>query len=161
LNRKAAESFLDERPKAPTYQKFITTVHEPAGKVFAAGQDDAAMRIFIDAFDGPGAFDRLPAERRRTVMENARFFKALTLSSDPFPNLPKDAVRRLPLPVLIVRGADTDELHRLVTEELGRVLPDARRAIIPHAGHGSPRQNAKAFNAALIDFLARPSTEER
>jgi hypothetical protein len=54
-------------------------------------------------------------------MANARFFKAITSSSDPFPNLSKDAVRRLQMPVLIVRGAATDELHRMVTEELARL----------------------------------------
>jgi pimeloyl-ACP methyl ester carboxylesterase len=133
----------------------MATVHEPARRAFAAENDEAAMRLFIDAFDGPGTFDRLPAERRAAVLQNARFFKALTSSSDPFPNLPKDAVRRLKMPVLIVRGADTDELHRRDTEELGRLLPDADRVTIPQAGHGSPRQNPRVFNAAVFEFLER------
>jgi len=110
------------------------------------------MRLFIDSFDGPGTFDALSPERRAAVMHNARFFKALTSSSDPFPNLPKAAVRRLHMPILIVRGENTDELHKLDTEELGRLLPNARRVTIPHAGHGSPRQNPDAFNAAVLEF---------
>lgn len=79
----------------------------------------------------------------------------MTSSSDPFPNLPKDQVRRLRMPILIVRGADTDELHLLVTEELGRVVPNAEGVTIPQAGHGSPRQNVVAFNAAMLGFLGR------
>lgn len=67
------------------------------------------------------------------VMANARFFRELTASSDPFPFLPKDEVRRLQRPALIVRGANTDELHKLVTEELGRLLPNARRVTLPNA----------------------------
>lgn len=102
---------------AGLYREFMTTVHEPAAKAFEAGDDKAAMRVFIDAFDGRGAFDGLAADRRRTVMENARFFRAITSSSDPFPNLPKEGVRRLRMPVLVVKGADTDELHALVVEE--------------------------------------------
>ena len=139
---------------AALYRDFMQRVHEPAGKAFAAGNDAGAMRIFIDAFDTSGAFDRLPAERRKTVMDNAPFFKALTASSNPFPLLSKDEVRRLQMPALIVRGADTDELHRLVTDELGRLLPRARMTVIPQAGHGSPRQNPSAFNAAVSNFLA-------
>jgi pimeloyl-ACP methyl ester carboxylesterase len=140
---------------AALYQEVIAIVHEPAGKAFAAGDDEAAMRMFIDRFDGRGAFDGLPADRRAAVMENVRFFKALTSSSNPFPNLSKDAVRRLQMPVLIVRGAETDDLHRLVTEELGRLLPDAERLTIPMAGHGSPRQNPRTFNAAVLEFIGQ------
>src|SRR5262249_29773514 len=138
---------------AALYRDRVATVHEPAKRAFAAGNDEAAMRLFIDAFDSPGTFDRLPAERRASIMQNARFFKAITSSSDPFPNVPKDAVRRLKMPVLIVRGADTDELHKMVTEELGRLLPRAHRVTIPQAGHGSPRQNPRAFNGAVLELL--------
>ena len=145
----------DTKRGAMLFSEFMTTVQGRAGKAFAAGNDEAAMRIFIDAFDGVGAFDGLPAERRAAVLSNARFFKAMTSSSDPFPNLPKDRVRQLRMPILIIRGADTDELHRLVTEELGRVVPNAERVTIPQAGHGSPRQNVAAFNAAMLEFLGR------
>jgi pimeloyl-ACP methyl ester carboxylesterase len=113
------------------------------------------MRIFIDAFDGPGTFDRLPEERRAIVMANARFFRAITSSSDPFPDVLRERVRQLRMPALVVSGENTDELHKLVTEELARVMPGAERAIIRQAGHGSPRQNPAAFNEAVLAFLSR------
>jgi pimeloyl-ACP methyl ester carboxylesterase len=69
--------------------------------------------------------------------------------------------RRLQMPVLIVRGADTDELHRMVTEELARLLPDPERLTVPRAGHGSPRQNPLAFNAAVLEFLNRRGKTDR
>jgi pimeloyl-ACP methyl ester carboxylesterase len=59
------------------------------------------------------------------------------------------------MPVLIVMGAETDELHKMVTEEVGRVLPQAQRVTIPSAGHGSPRQNPDSFNYAILEFLAK------
>jgi pimeloyl-ACP methyl ester carboxylesterase len=135
------------------YQQFMTTVHQPAGQAFARGDADAALRILVDAFDGPGAFTKLPPENRTAIVSNARFFQALTASSDPFPNLSRDEVSRLGMPVLIVKGAETDELHRMVTEEVGRVLPNAQRVTIPWAGHGSPRQNPDSFNYAMLEFL--------
>jgi pimeloyl-ACP methyl ester carboxylesterase len=135
------------------FREFMTTVHEPARAAFDAGDDETAMRIFIDAFDGTGTFARLSEMRRAGIMRNSRFFKALTASSDPFPNLPKEAVAQLRMPVLVIRGENTDALHRLVTEEVEHVLPRSQRAVIPQAGHGSPRQNPRAFIAAVLDFL--------
>lgn len=140
---------------AALYRERVADVHEPAKRAFAKGDDEAAMRLFIDAFDGPGTFDRLPGERRTSIIQNAKFFRALTSSSNPFPNLSKNSVRRLKMPVLVIQGAETDELHRMVTEEVGRVLRRERRVTIPKAGHGSPRQNPQAFNEAVREFLER------
>jgi non-heme chloroperoxidase len=142
---------------AELYNDFMTTVHKPAGKAFAAADSVAAMRILIDRFDGPGAFDSLPVERRKTVLQNARFFKAVTASSNPFPNLSKDKVKKLRMPVLIIRGANTEELDILISEELARPIPNAEKGIIPQAGHGSPRQNPSAFNATVLAFLEKHS----
>jgi pimeloyl-ACP methyl ester carboxylesterase len=143
----------DSPDGATLYRQFMTDVHEPAGASFVAGNDGAAMRILIDAFDGSGAFARLPTERRAAIMRNSRFFEAITASSEPYPSLPKDAIARLAMPVLIIHGAETDELHKFVTDELARVLPKAQRVVIPEAGHGSPRQNAPAFISSVLDFL--------
>jgi pimeloyl-ACP methyl ester carboxylesterase len=85
--------------------------------------------------------------------------RALTLSSDPFPNLSKDKVRRLKPPILIIRGENTLQIHKLVNAELVRLLPEADQAIIPKAGHGSPRENPEAFNQAVLTFLARSGIE--
>lgn len=136
------------------YRDFMTTTHEPAGKAFAAGDEEGAMRIFIDRFDGQGTFDSLPPERRKVVMQNAGFFKAITASSDPFPNLSREKVKKLYMPVLLIRGEHTKELDKLVYEELAGTIPNVQRKIIPNAGHGSPRQNPAAFNAAVLEFLS-------
>jgi pimeloyl-ACP methyl ester carboxylesterase len=111
------------------------------------------MRILVDGFAGAGRFDNLPPEGRAGAMQNSRFFRAATLSSDPFPDLPKDKVKRLSIPILIVSGENTIELHKFVNEELARLLPRAERAIIPKAGHGSARENPQAFNEVVINFL--------
>lgn len=145
----------DDPRGAPLYRAFMTTIWQPAGAAFAAGDDEGAMRILVDGFGGAGRFDGLPAEGRRAAMQNARFFRAATSAPDPFPDVAPDAVRRLRLPVLIVGGEKTIPLHRFVNEALGRLLPAAERAVIPGAGHGSARENPAAFNEAVLGFLAR------
>ena len=79
--------------------------------------------------------------------------KALALSTDPFPDVPKSRVRQLGMPILIVTGENTIAIHRLVNDELIRLLPHAQTATIANAGHGSPRENPSAFNGAMLEFL--------
>jgi len=134
------------------YEHFMNNVHRPAGRAFVAGNDTQALRLLIDEFDGAGTFDRLPAERRQVVMQNANFFRAVTVSSDPFPNLDRDSVRRLPMPMLVVRGERTDALHRMLAEHLASLKGSAVN-VIPGAGHGSPRQNPVAFTEVVLGFL--------
>ena len=136
------------------YRQFMTTIQEPARAAFKAGDDKGAMRFFVDGIIGTGRFESLPPEGLAAVMQNSRFFKANTLSDDPYPNLSKDKVRRLRIPLLIITGENTIRIHKLVNEELARLQPKAERAIIPKAGHGSPRDNPQAFNEAVIRFLA-------
>lgn len=139
---------------APVYREFMTTIWKPAAEAFKAGDDKGAMRIFVNGFSEPHRFDSLPPKGLAAVMQNSRFFKATTLSSDPFPNLSKDKVKRLRIPTLIVTGENTIKIHKLVNEELARLLPKAERATIPKAGHGSARENPQAFNEAVLKFLA-------
>ena len=79
--------------------------------------------------------------------------QALALSSDPFPVLAREAIRRLRVPTLVVTGQNTIEVHRLVDEELTRLLPNVESMTIPNAGHASPRENSSAFNEAVLVFL--------
>ena len=139
---------------AAAYNEFMTTIWTPATEAFKTGDDQGAMRILVDGFAGKGRFDNLPPEGRAAAMQNSRFFKANTLSSDPFKNLSKAKVARLRIPILIITGENTIKIHKLVNEELARVLPKAEQATIPKAGHGSPRENAQAFNEAVLKFLA-------
>jgi non-heme chloroperoxidase len=143
----------DSPTGAPVYQEFMTMIHEPAAAAFRAGDDQGAMRIFVDGFSGTGIFDHLTTERRAAIMQNARFFKASTLSSNTFPPLSKAKVTQLSIPILIVTGEHTITIHKLVNEELARLLPNAAQAIIPKAGHGSARENSQAFNEAVLHFL--------
>jgi pimeloyl-ACP methyl ester carboxylesterase len=57
------------------------------------------------------------------------------------------------MPVLVITGEKTVEIHRRIDEELSRMIPRARSATIPAAGHGSPRENPRAFTEVVENFL--------
>ncbi|MBI3054873.1 MAG: alpha/beta hydrolase [Betaproteobacteria bacterium] len=140
---------------AGAYREFMTVIQEPVSKAFKAGDDEGAVRIFVDGMSGTHGFDNLPPERVAAIMQNSRAMKAVAVSSDLQPNLPKAKVGQLNLPILIITGENTIRIHKLVNEELARLLPKAERATIPKAGHGSARENPQAFNEAVLKFLAR------
>lgn len=130
----------------------MTTIWQPATAAFKKGDDEAAMRILVDAFGGTGRFDNLRPEARVALMQNSRFFKANTSSPDPFPNLSKAKVGRLRIPVLIITGENTIKIHKLVNEELARLLPKAEQAIIPDAGQVRPAKTRKHSMRRCLNF---------
>jgi pimeloyl-ACP methyl ester carboxylesterase len=111
------------------------------------------MRFFVDGLSTPGRFDALPPAARLGVMQNAGFFRMMARSHDPYPDIPRASLRRLRMPVLIITGERTVAIHRRIDEELSRIIPRARSATIPAAGHGSPRENPQAFSEVVDNFL--------
>ena len=136
------------------YQDFMKRIQDPASAAFDAGDDEGAMRFFVDGFATPGRFDALPPEARLGVMQNAGFFKMMARSRDPYPDIARASVRGLRMPVLVITGEKTIAIHRRIDEELSRLIPRARSATIPAAGHGSPRENPLVFTEVVHDFLS-------
>jgi pimeloyl-ACP methyl ester carboxylesterase len=79
--------------------------------------------------------------------------KLLVGRGESLPDLPRGAVATLTMPVLLLNGASTSELHRRGVDELATVLADARRTVIESAGHASATENPTAFNAAVLGFV--------
>jgi pimeloyl-ACP methyl ester carboxylesterase len=136
------------------YDDFMKHIQDPAREAFASGDDAAAMRFFIDGFASPGRFDSLAPEAKLAVMQNAGFFRMITRSQDPYPDIPRASLYRLRMPVLVITGEKTVAIHRRIDEELSRLIPRARSATIPAAGHGSPRENPQVFTEVVDAFLA-------
>lgn len=137
------------------YEQFITSVWAPAAKAFSDSEQQTAMRILYDGIWGRPTFDTLPHDIASGIMRNAPSMRALTMSSNPFPDLARADVRALRTPALLVCGENAITLHRRVNEELAQCLPNAEAMVIPGAGHGSARENAAAFNEAVGAFLRR------
>lgn len=135
------------------YDDFMKRIQDPARAAFEAGDDAAAMRFFVDGFAAPGRFDALPPEARLAVMQNAGFFRMMSRSRNPYPDVSREKVHRLRMPVLVITGEKTTEIHRRIDAELAKLIPRARSATIPAAGHGSPRENPGIFTEVVEDFL--------
>lgn len=136
------------------YSGFMEGVMTPARVAFARGDVREAMRALTDGISGTVKFDSLPPAASADRMRNSRAMEALAISRDPFPNLPKDKARKLQVPVLVISGEKTITIHKRVNDELARLLPRAKKVVIPAAGHVSHRENPQAFDEAVLNFLA-------
>jgi pimeloyl-ACP methyl ester carboxylesterase len=136
------------------YQDFMAAVMTPAANAFRNGDVQGAMKVFVNGMAATDRFNSLLPDARADVMRNARSIEALCLSADPFPAISRAKLSQLHIPALIVTGENTIRIHKLVNGELIRLLPNVKSVIIPRAGHGSPRENALAFNEAVLRFFA-------
>ena len=132
---------------------FLTEAFFPAGAAFRAGEPERGMSILMDAFVAPGAFDGFPEARRHRVMRGARDWAAQTMSEAPFPELPARALRTIAAPVLLLSGERTLPLHSLVDARLERLLPAARRVVIPGASHDMWADEPARCEAEALVFL--------
>ncbi|HEU4698572.1 MAG TPA: alpha/beta hydrolase [Gemmatimonadales bacterium] len=148
----------DSEAGEAAWQRFMARMWRPAADAFRAGDVAGAMRVITDSFAGEGTFDRVSERSRVRLLAGAPDWAAFTLSTAPFPMLERDAVRRLPMPVMLMSAERTVETHRLVDAELARLLPHAEHVVIPAATHDMWLDAPLICRAATLDFLQRHAT---
>ncbi|HVY17550.1 MAG TPA: alpha/beta hydrolase [Rhodopila sp.] len=71
----------------------------------------------------------------------------------PMENITLDDARSFDLPVLLVRGGDSNILEADAAERFAAALPQGRLVTVPKAGHNVHGANTKGFLEALEGFL--------
>jgi pimeloyl-ACP methyl ester carboxylesterase len=132
--------------------RFGLGVVEPTAKAYRAGDLKRANEIFGTAVLGKEGFASLPPDRQRMLEENANAEKAQMLG-EGFPPVRAEDVRAVRAPALILAGERGPAvLGKTVNGELARLLPNARRAVVPDAAHLMHEENPAAFNAIVASF---------
>jgi pimeloyl-ACP methyl ester carboxylesterase len=72
----------------------------------------------------------------------------------PLDNITLEDAAKFKLPVLVVRGENSNILAADAAERFRDALPNGRLATVPNCGHNVHGQNTKGFIAALNEFLA-------
>jgi len=137
------------------FAAFMERVFRRAGDAFRRNDPEQGMRVLMDYFVAPGAFDAFPPRLRRRVMENAGDWAAHTTSPDPFPALDRNAVRALRMPVLMLSGADTLPIHKLVDAELESLLTRVERVVVQGATHDVWGDAPDQCRDLTLEFLGR------
>jgi pimeloyl-ACP methyl ester carboxylesterase len=132
--------------------RFRSAAIEPANAAFRAGDDAlGALRMTSGIMGAAAPVASGPAMERR--FQNARAMRMLALSTNEFPLLPPEQLAGLPMPVMLMSGADTEPIHAEVFRNVRAAMPQAQVAVLPKAGHAVARDQPALFNDLALDFL--------
>jgi pimeloyl-ACP methyl ester carboxylesterase len=119
----------------------------------ASGADEAWLTGFIDWWNGPGAWMRLPEETRAAFRSLGWkvFQEVMSLTAD---TTDRAAYATIAAPTLVMGGSSSPLTERRVVEKLGATLPHATVRFFDGAGHMGPISHAALVNAAIAAHLA-------
>ena len=141
-------------------EDFLAASAEPARLAFEAGDDEAGVRILTSGIVGK-AVDEIPSAVLARRMQNARGAKSLALSNDEFPWLAPEALGVLPMPVLLMSGANTAPVHKVIFAAVCKAIPSARSRIIGQSGHSVSQAQPAIFNHEVLSFLHETVVDKR
>jgi pimeloyl-ACP methyl ester carboxylesterase len=131
----------------------------PAIAASKAGDVAGAVRLVPNGVNNqPDFFDTATPEIRSMFLDNARTF-GLFLAAPPPPPITCDQLRQIKIPALITRGEATRAIYRISTDGAASCIPGAELIIIPGGRHLAMVQQPDAFNAALLQFLAKAGSK--
>ena len=102
--------------------------------------------------DSPSDFDKLPAELRQILTDNARTMPLL-FAAEPT-TVPCEALRGITVPTLVVRGERTPNFFAQISEAVVKCIPGSRGIVMPGAAHAMSYENPSAFNREVLKFIA-------
>jgi pimeloyl-ACP methyl ester carboxylesterase len=146
----------------PLFTDIMSKVWDPAVRGFREG-DEAGVKAAIDGFGEIGysgseekmTFATLPLEVRTQLLENAREWRALTMSKDAFPDFPVAAARSITAPTLLLSGQRSLALHGLIDTQLATLLPHVERNILTGATHEMWNERPEECRNAALPFIAK------
>lgn len=134
----------------------ITAVGRSITRAARAGELRAAAAVFIDYWNGTGAWRGLAAEHQDRVCARivavARHFEALFANPLPF-----DRLRDLRVPTLVLLGDRSPAPARVVSQSLG-ALPFVTVETLPGVAHMGPITHPEAVNPRIARHLRAAST---
>lgn len=134
---------------------FLSEVWAPMGETFREQGDEAGLDFTARwYFDAP--FEDIEPRWQELFRNNVREWRALALSTETFPDVDRDRVRGLDVPVLLLSGGkNAGGFNDLIDGELERLLPDVRREIIPEASHEMFLDFPERTAELLLEFFDR------
>jgi pimeloyl-ACP methyl ester carboxylesterase len=121
----------ETRPMVEMVQRCVQVVLDE----FGAGQTEQGARRFVEevAF-GKGAWEKLPAQVRATIIGNAPTFVEENTDLSIY-GIDLQALWRIDRPVLLTQGSQSPAFFGAILDRLQAVLPQVERRVLPGLGH--------------------------
>ena len=118
----------------------------------AAGDIDGGLAFFMDALEGPGAWNRLPATPKQLLRDNA--MTLIGQVRDNRPPFSRADAESDPNPTLFIGGANTKGHAAAGAAYAGEACDGVEIAMIPGATHPMFEQAPQKYCEIVLDFLA-------
>ena len=129
-------------------------MEEPMVAAFRKGDRNAGVAAFINYLSNdPKGWEKWPEQARQDTLKNAHEWDVMLTEGELFPDLKSEEVKKIKAPTLLLSGAKTFEFLKLIDEELGRLLPDNHRIVLPDATHHLFYEQPEKCRKAIIEFL--------
>lgn len=134
-------------------ENFLTNIWQPIGKAYSESGEQAGLELTSQwYFSAP--LDSIASGWQIYFTQNSKEWEALTISADAFPEIERQKIENLKLPVLLISGArNTGNFNDLIDRHLSELLSDGRRVIIDNAGHEMFQDNPVQTNRVIVSFL--------
>lgn len=116
------------------YDDFMA-MWKKSGDAFTLGDSLAALSAALDWFVAPGAMESIPPAFVAMLMGNIEEWRALTTSTDPFPELTPETLYSIEAPILLISGGRSYSVLRLIDGEVERHIRTGRRHVVPDGTH--------------------------
>lgn len=135
------------------------TAQAPFAQAWREGRREDAAALFHAEWGNGIALDALPERQRRYIVDRMGLIVAQDpyLAQDSAGLLRPGGLESLPMPVLLAEGGASPPVIGAIMGELARRIPDARRLVVPGAGHMLPITHSAAVAAGLRAMLAEPT----
>jgi pimeloyl-ACP methyl ester carboxylesterase len=126
---------------------------KPMQSAFQKGDRETGLRTFITyVLDDPKAWDKTPGNARQNMLDHAHEWDVMMTSGEVFPVIEPQTIRTITAPTLLLSGEKSYRFLGLIDEELTRLLPHARRIILPGATHRMWYEQPEACRNAVLEF---------
>jgi pimeloyl-ACP methyl ester carboxylesterase len=137
------------------FAEFMDGFWKKVGESLGRGDRLGALQTIVGHFmPGAGVSD-IPEDLRSVIEANLEEWIVLTASGDPFPDLSRQSVSDLEVPVLLLSGEQTLGEHKIIDAELERLLLHASRIIVEGTTHELWDEQPAACQHHALQFISQ------
>ena len=136
------------------YNDIITKALEPANEAFNKGDESKGVAAFIGGVMGDSTlFYKVPPENRKPWLDNTLELRGSALHQE-FTKIDTVELKKLNVPVLLLKGEFSPPALTLIVDILHRYLPNSKVYTMSNSSHGLQSENPGDFNKEVLEFLS-------